>query len=75
MFEYASGNRFIYVGVDISTIYMCYSQGDGFNTSLSRLLQLYCTHSQQSLIDGVFVVNWLCYVMFPGTVMCHLGRR
>ena len=36
-------NRFIYVEVDISIyIYMRYSQGDGVNTSMSRLV--YCTH-------------------------------
>ena len=38
MIEYAY-NRFICVGVHIS-IYVCYSQGDGFNTFLSRIFYL-----------------------------------
>ena len=31
---------------ELTSVSMCYSQGGGFNTSLFRLFQLYCTQSQ-----------------------------
>ena len=36
---------------ELTSVSMCYSQGDGFNTSLFRLLQLYCARG------WLFVVN------------------
>ena len=31
---------------ELTSVSMCYSQGGGFNVSLFRLFQLYCTKSQ-----------------------------
>ena len=55
-------NSFIYVGVDIS---MRYSQGDGVNTSLSKLVL--CPRS-------VAVCSIIQYWITHATVMCCLGR-
>ena len=62
---------------ELTSVYMCYSQGDVFNTSLSR--SLHCT------VPTVGVVVWfvvvyerpclLGVVMFGGTIMCCPGRR
>ena len=59
---------------ELTLVYMFYSQGGEFNTSLSRSLQLYCTHGQsissltvgQSAARGKLVV--LGYVPWRGHV-------
>ena len=43
---------------ELISVSMCYSQGDGFDTSLSRLM--YCTHALLSLI--YFLLTSLCCV-------------
>ena len=64
---------------ELTSIYMCYSQGDGFSTSLSRLLP-------ESVVSVVsFYCVWLCsvvrlcatqddvnkdYVCTPTKIMC-----
>ena len=71
-------DRFMCKGVDIK-IQMCCSQGDGFNTSLSRFM--YCTHaSLPTSFECVLEreckrLCLLCVVIFRGTVMCHPGRQ
>ena len=57
---------------ELTSVSMCYSQGGGFSTSLSRSLQLYCAHSESIVLQTVCL---LCVVMFGGTVMPYLGRR
>ena len=56
---------------ELISVSMCYSQGDGFNTSLSRLF-MYYTHALLLLLT--FLCNMLGVVV-GGTVMCYLGRR
>ena len=56
---------------ELISVPMCYSQGDGVNTPLPRLL--YC--SQVVFVPGSFLVPFLCVVIFRGTVVCYLGRK
>ena len=54
------------------SVSMCYSQGDGVNTSLSRFM--YCTHASLDVsIRGSSCV--VCVFIFRGTVMCYMGRK
>ena len=59
---------------ELTSVSMHYSQGEGVNTSLSRIM--YCTH----------VVSWsdvrirgsscvVCMGIFRGTVMCYQKRK
>ena len=56
---------------ELISVSMCYSQGDGFNTSLSRLF-MYCTHALLPLPTSLCNVLG---VVVGGTVMCYPGRR
>ena len=66
---------------ELTSVSMRYSQGEGVNTSLSRL----CTVPTISIINSVslyslrIVVPFLscvvCMVIFRGTVMCFQGRK
>ena len=49
------------------SVSMCYSQGDGVNTSLSRFM--YCTHKSFRSFPVC------CVVIFRGTVMCYPERK
>ena len=42
---------------ELISVSMCYSQGDGFDTSLSRLM--YCTHALLSLIYLLLYTSYL----------------
>ena len=56
---------------ELTSVSMRYSQGDGINTSLSRLV--YCTHVYNITLSSV--VSCLVFMgIFRGTVMCCLGR-
>ena len=58
MFDYASGT--VSYAKELTSISICYSQGDGFNISLSRLL--HCT---------VHEVSWVSVIL----VLCHVSLR
>ena len=57
---------------ELTSVSMRYSQGDGVNTSLSRIM--YCTHvvSQSDVCIGD--LSCMCMDIFRGTVMCYQGR-
>ena len=58
-----------------TAVSMRYSQWDGVNTSLSRLM--YCTHECRPCLD-VSIRDSFCVVsmvIFRGTVMCYQGRK
>ena len=59
--------------LELTAVSMCYSQGDGVNTSLSRIM--YCTHvlfwSDVRIRDSSSVV---CMGIFRGTAMCYQER-
>ena len=68
LFGYAS-RTVSYTRELISVPIICYSQGNGFNTPLSRLLHSTIHPSQLWLCySGVRLRSWCC-------VMSHLGRR
>ena len=69
---------------ELTSVSMCFSQGDGFNTSLSRLPTVrtsYCL----DFLDLLSYLLALCTeclglcivlgVVVGGTVMCYPGRR
>ena len=59
---------------ELTSVSMRYSQGEGVNTSLSRLM--YCTHVVCSVVFvGRSFPVWCCMVIFRGTVMCYQGRK
>ena len=63
---------------ELTSVSMCYSQRDGFNTSLFGLLYLDCTDGQSFGIIRCSVLHMVCLpcvVVFGGTVMCYPGRR
>ena len=64
---------------ELTSVFMCYSQGDVFNTSLSRLGHYNYTVPTVSVVVWFVVVYkrpyLLCVVMFGSTVMCSPGRR
>ena len=80
---YAWGRMIEYAPITVSyaweltSVSMCYSQGDGFNTSLFRFLQFSCAHSRSisSLTDGVSVlcdyVRWYGHVL-PRTTLTEI---
>ena len=82
---YVPGGMREYVAITVSQLWeltsvsMCYSQGDGFNTSLSGLGYYNCTLPTVSVCFVVVYkrpcVCLLRVVMFGGTVMCYTGRR
>ena len=41
---------------ELTSVYMCYSQGEGFNIALFKILYLYCTH-------GHLVLTWFLVVV------------
>ena len=51
---------------ELTSVSMCYSQGDGFNTSLFKISYLNCTHGHLVVAVVVSVVSvwyvWLCSV-------------
>ena len=55
---------------ELTSVYMRYSQGDGVNTSMSRVM--YCTHvlvfGSVSIRDSSCV---MCMVIFHGTIICY----
>ena len=57
----------------LMSVSMCYLQGDGFNTSLSRL----CTVPTSPLLVCLtcFLVFLVLDVVVGDTVMCYPGRR
>ena len=65
---------------ELISVFMCYSQGDGFNTSLSRL----CTVPTSHLLTYLLAPSCLCTeclglcivlgVVVDGMVMCYPGR-
>ena len=59
---------------ELTSVSMCYPQGDGFNTSLSRLLPD-SDPLEASVLERVYKRPCLLgVVMFGGTVMCYPGR-
>ena len=76
MIEYASIT--VSYAWELTSVSMCYSQGDGFNTSLSRLGHYNYTVPTVSVVVWVVVVYkrpcLLGMVMFGGTIMCYPGR-
>ena len=58
---------------ELISVSMFTSQGDGFNTSLSRLM--YYTHALLTSRLLTYLLPVFCVVIFRGTVMCHPGRR
>ena len=76
---YASGGMIEYAPITVSyaweltSVSMCYPQGDGFNTSLSRSLQLHCTPGESIVV--LQTVCLLCVVIFGGTVMPYLAKH
>ena len=61
-------SRTVLYARELTSVYICYSQGGGFNIPLSRLLS-------ESVRNVVFSAERPCMVMFGGTVMCYPGRR
>ena len=62
---------------ELISVSMCYSQGDGFNTSLSRLCTVPTSHLS-CLLTLCTECLGLCIVLgvvVGGTVMCYPGRR
>ena len=60
---------------ELASVSMRYSQGDGVNTFMSRLV--YCTHIWYvciSYIGGLVFLSCMCTGIFLGTVMCYQGR-
>ena len=55
---------------ELTSVSMRCSQGDGVNTSLSRLV--YCTHVY--CIGGLAFLSCMCVGIFLGTVMCYPRR-
>ena len=61
---------------ELTSVFICYRQGDGFNTSLSRLLPdsdplYWCRCVLERVYKRPYILG---VVMFGGTVMCyHLG--
>ena len=53
---------------ELTSVSMCYSLGDGFNTSLFGLLYLYCTLSQSlHVVFGLLSLSGVCgYVRWHG---------
>ena len=78
MFGYDSSITVSYA-CELISVSMCYSQGDGFNTSLSRLCTvptgyfLPCLTYCLACVYGVWYI--VLGVVAGGTVMCYLGRR
>ena len=69
VFEYTS--RTVSYTKELTPVPICYySQEDGFNTPLSRLL--HCTVHTKQVVCSVSVGS---SVLSRGTVMYHLGRR
>ena len=68
--DYAPGEMIEYAPITVSyaweltSVSICYPQGGELNTSLFRLLQLFCTRSQ------LFVVNWLRSVTISVVLSC-----
>ena len=60
---------------ELTSVSMLYSQGDGVNTSLSRLM--YCTHELCSFLDVSMRDSScvVCMVLFRCTVMCYQERK
>ena len=71
MFEYDS--IAVLYARELTSVSMRYSQGDGFNTSLSR--SMYCTYASLLLDVSIRDSSCMCVVIFRGTVMCYLGRK
>ena len=62
---------------ELTSVPMRYSQGEGINTSLSRIM--YCTYESYIVsVLCIVVVPFpscvVCIVIFRGTVMCYQGR-
>ena len=67
---------------ELISVSMYYSQGDGFDTSLSMFM--YCTHASLPGCVTYFLcvlereykrLCLLCVVIFRSTVMCYPGRQ
>ena len=58
---------------ELISVSMCYSQGDGFKTSMSRFM--YCTHDLLPGLSYSLLCIVLGVVIFGGIVMCYPGRR
>ena len=61
-------SRFVSQARELTSVSMCYSQGDGFNTSLFGLLYVYCTFSQSlHVVIGLLSLSGVCgYVRWHG---------
>ena len=59
---------------ELTSVSMRYSQGDGVNTSLSRIM--YCSHVYSIvLVFGSVPSCVVCMVIFRGTAMRYQGRK
>ena len=69
MIEYASIT--VSYAWELISVFMCYAQGDGFDTSLFSYSN--CTVPAVSVgqCSSCYLV---CIVIFGGTVMCYPGR-
>ena len=60
---------------ELISVSMCYSHGDGFNTSLSRLCTVPTTYLLVLYTECLDLCIVFGIVVFGGMVMCYPGRR
>ena len=58
---------------ELTSVYMCYSQGEGFNIALFKILYLYCTHGH--LVLGSWLLSLSTSVLQTSGVCGYVRRH